>query len=70
MFRGHLLTLSLYTHSAVSQAGLLISTGRPVDQPAGQLAFFINFGRPKLAKIKNVQKIRVFPSYLDALSDN
>ena len=41
--------------------------GRPAGRPAG---FFINFGRPKLAKIKNVQKIRVFPSYLDAIRDN
>ena len=37
------------------------------NRPAG---FFINFGRPKLAEIKNVQKIRVFRSYLDGLRDN
>ena len=36
-------------------------------RPAG---FFINFGRPKLAEIKNVQKLGFFPSYLDALRDN
>ena len=44
---------------------------RPVGRPAGRPAgFFINFGRPKLAEIKNVKKIRGFPSYLDALRDN
>ena len=49
--------------AANSESGLLILTGRPAG-------FFINFGRPKLAEIKNVQEIMVFPSYLNALRDN
>ena len=51
--------------------GRVANFNRPAGRPAGQPAgFFINFGRPKLAKIKNVEKIRGFPSYLDALRDN
>ena len=50
--------ISSWIHYLLS-AGLLILTGS-----------FINFGRPKLAKIKNVQKKMVFPSHLGALRDN
>ena len=54
-------------HTAQDTVHAIAARVANFNRPAG---FFINFGRPKLAKIKNVQKIRVFPLYLDALRDN